>query len=76
MEIAVAMCIMQFNQGDQALIDATAAVVPHASPSCQLSELADKMDKIQLWRSNAAAKLESKAGRKRRSLLKLQAETK
>ena len=51
-EIAVAMGIIQFNKGAQVLLDATAAVVPQASPSCQLSELADQMDKTRLPQPN------------------------
>lgn len=75
-EIAVAMGIVQFNKGAQVLVDVTAAIVPQAGPSSQLLELAGKMDKTRLRKSDTAAKLESKSSRKRRSLLKLQAEAK
>ena len=51
-EIAVAMGIIQFNKGAQVLLNATAAVVPQASSNCQLSELADRMDKSRLPQPN------------------------
>ncbi|KAI0230495.1 hypothetical protein LSAT2_019165, partial [Lamellibrachia satsuma] len=77
-EIAVAMGIVQFNKGAQIFIDATAAVVPQAGPSCQLSKLVGKMDKTRLRKSDAAAKLENKSSRKRLCVgsPKLQAEAK
>ena len=76
MDIAVALEIVQFNKGAQMLIDATTAVVPQAGPSCQFSALAVKMDHERLRQADAAATLESKSSRKRRALLKVQAEDK
>ncbi len=75
-DIAVALEIVQFNKGAQMLIDATTAVVPQAGPSRQLSALAVKMDHERLRQADAAATLESKSSRKRRALLKVQADDK
>ena len=58
------------------LIDATMAIVPQDGPSRQLSALAVKMEHERLRQADAAANLESKSSRKRRALLKLQADEK
>ena len=58
------------------LIDATTAVVPQAGPSRQLSAHTVKMDHERLRQADAAANLETKSSRKRRALLKLQADEK
>ena len=75
-EIAVALGIAQFNKGAQVLVDATEAVIPQVSSSHQLSVLADRMDKTRLRKADVAANLETKSSRKRKVLLKMQAETK
>ena len=75
-EIAVALGVTQFNKGAQVLVDATEAVIPQASSSRQLSVLADRMDTIRLRKADDSAKLETKSNRKRKVLLKMQAEAK
>ena len=71
--VEIVVGIVQFNKGAQMLVDATTAVIPQAGPSRQLSALAVKMYQERLRQADAAANLESKSSRKRRALLKLQA---
>ena len=75
-EIAVAMGVVQFNKGSEMLVSATEAVAPQASGSAQLSQLTVRQDLARLRKADTALKAETRSSRKRKTLLKLQAQEK
>ena len=75
-EIAVAMGVVQFNNGSDMLVKAAEAVAPQAGSSSQLSMLAKRQDRSRLRKAEVAAKLETRSSRKRKALQRMQADNK
>ena len=73
-EIAVAMGVVQFNKGSDMLLKAVEAVAPQAGPGSQLCVLAERQDRSRLRKAEVVARVETRSNRKRKALLKMQAD--